>query len=223
MTSGVSLSLLSCWTALLASICACLLSQLPTRKEKGKCYLKCMLATPSEYVTCSFACPVSFSASVQPHFALFNCFSSSCLALSLAPSLEPDFSLFSSCLVLSLAPSLEPDFSLFSCFSSSCLSLSLTPSLKPFLLALILFTIHLEYRWITNTHFELGFLSTSEMSTVLSTKESNHSNIHCHMQKNETHAPFPCRMVYVQKMRCMRRCYAGRRSMTDRRSPRRHH
>ena len=50
-----------------ASICACLLSWLPTRKEKGKCYLKRMLATPSEYVTCSFACPVSFSASVQPH------------------------------------------------------------------------------------------------------------------------------------------------------------
>ena len=67
MTSGVSLSLLSCWAALLASICACLLSRLPTRKEKGKCYLKRMLATPSEYVTCSFACPVSFSASVQPH------------------------------------------------------------------------------------------------------------------------------------------------------------
>ena len=103
-------------------------------------------------------------------------------------------SLFSSCLALSLAPSLEPDFSLFSCFSSSCLSLSLSPSLKPFLLALILFTIHLEYRWITNTHFELGFLSTSEMSTVLSTKESNHSNIHCH----------------VQKMRRMRRCHAVR-------------
>ena len=217
MASGVSLSLLSCWAALLASICACLLSRLPTRKEKGKCYLKRMLATPSEYVTCSFACPVSFSASVQPHFALFNCFSSSCLALSLAPSLEPDFSFFSSCLALSLAPSLEPDFSffssclalslvpslepdlepdfsLFSCFSSSCLSLSLAPSLKPFLLVLILFTIHLEYRWITNTHFELGFLSTSEMSTVLSTKESNHSNIHCH----------------VQKMRRMRRCHAVR-------------
>ena len=138
MTSGVSLSLLSYWATLLASICACLLSRLPTRKEKGKCYLKCMLATPSEYVTCSLACPVSFSASVQPGFALFNCFLSSCLALSLAPSLEPDFSLFS-------------------CFSSSCLSLSLAPSLKPFLLALILFTIHLEYRWITNTHFELGF------------------------------------------------------------------
>ena len=116
-------SVLSCWAALLASICACLLSRLPTRKEKGKCYLKRMLATPSEYVTCSFACPVSFSASVQPHFALFNCFSSCCLALSLAPSL------------------------------------------KPFLLALILSTIHLEYRWITNTHFELGFLSTSELST----------------------------------------------------------
>ena len=118
MTSGVSLSLLSCWTALLASICACLLSRLPTRKEKGKCYLKRMLATPSEYITCSFACPVSYSASVQPHFALFNCFSSSCLALLLAPSLEPDFSLFmvSSCLALSLAPSLEPDFSLFKLF-----------------------------------------------------------------------------------------------------------
>ena len=143
MTSGVSLSLLSCWAALLASICACLLSRLPTRKEKGKCYLKRMLATPS----------------VQPHFALFNCFSSSCLALSLAPSLEPDFSLFSSCLALSLAPSLESDFSLFSCFSSSCLSLSLAPFLKPFLLGLILFSTHLEYRWITNTHFELGFLS----------------------------------------------------------------
>ena len=126
MTSGVSLSLLSCWAALLASICVCLLSRLPTRKEKGKCYLKRMLATPSEYVTCSFACPVSFSASVEPHFALL------------------------------------------SCFSSSCLSLSLAPSLKPFLLALILFTIHLEYQWITNTHFELSFLSTSEMSTVLS-------------------------------------------------------
>ena len=170
MISGVSLSLLSCWAALLASICACLLSRLATRKKKGKRYLKLMLATPSEYVTCSFACPVSFSASVQPGFALFNCFSRSCLALSLAPSLEPDFSLFScfssTCLALSLASSLEPDFSLFSCFSSSCLSLS--PSLKPFLLALILFTIQLEYRWITNTHLELGFLSTSEMSTVLS-------------------------------------------------------
>ena len=131
MTSGVSLSLLSCWTALLASICACLLSRLPTRKEKGKCYLKRMLATPSEYITCSFACPVSYSASVQPHFALFNCFSSSCLALLLAPSLEPDFSLFmvSSCLALSLAPSLEPDFSLF--MVSSCLALSLAPSLEP--------------------------------------------------------------------------------------------
>ena len=70
-------------------------------------------------------------------------------------------------LELSIAPSLEPDFSLFSCFSSSCLSLSLAPSLKPFLLALILFTIHLECRWITNTHLEIGFLSTSEMSTVL--------------------------------------------------------
>ena len=56
---GVSLSLLGCWAALLASICACLLSRLPTRKEKGKCYLKRMLATPSEYVTFSFACPVS--------------------------------------------------------------------------------------------------------------------------------------------------------------------
>ena len=52
--------------------------------------------------------------------------------------------LSNSCLALSLAPSLEPDFSLFSCFSSSCLSLSLAPSLKPFLLALILFTIHLK-------------------------------------------------------------------------------
>ena len=80
MTSEVSLSLLSCWAALLASICACLLSRLPTRKERGKCYLKRMLATPSEYVTCSFVCPVSFSASVEPHFALFNCFSSCCLA-----------------------------------------------------------------------------------------------------------------------------------------------
>ena len=100
------------------------LSTFPTSytKKKGKRYLKRMLATPSEYVTCSFACPVSFSASVQPGFALFNC------------------------------------------FSSSCLSLSLAPSLKPFLLALILFTIHLEYRWITNTHLELGFLSTSEIS-----------------------------------------------------------
>ena len=146
-----------------------------------------MLATPSEYVTCSFACPVSFSASVQPGFALFNCFSSSCLALSLAPSLESDFSLFScfsawrsrSRLLWSLT-SLSSALawhsrsrllwsltSLFSCFSSSCLSLSLAPSLKPFLLALILFTIHLEYRWITNTHLELGFLSTSEMSTVI--------------------------------------------------------
>ena len=105
------------------------LSTFPTSytKKKGKRYLKRMLATPSEYVTCSFACPVSFSASVQPGFALFNC------------------------------------------FSSSCLSLSLAPSLKPFLLALILFTIHLEYRWITNTHLELGFLSTSEISNVLST------------------------------------------------------
>ena len=84
-------------------------------KRKGKCYLKRMLATPSEYVICSFVCPVSFSVSVQPGFALFNCFLSSCLALSLAPSLEPDFFLFS-------------------CFSSSCLSLSLAPSLKPFLL-----------------------------------------------------------------------------------------
>ena len=103
------------------------LSTFPTSytNKKGKRYLKRMLATPSEYVTCSFACPVSFSASVQPGFALFNC------------------------------------------FSSSCLSLSLAPSLKPFLLALILFTIHLECRWITNTHLELGFLSTSEMSTVL--------------------------------------------------------
>ena len=158
------MSLLSCWAALLASICACLLSRLSNRKEKGKCYLKRMLATSSEYVTCSFACPVSFSASVQPGFALFNCFSSSCLALSFTPSLEPHFSLFRSCLALS-APSLEPDFSLFGCFSSSCLSLSLAPSLKPFLLALILFTIHLEYRWITNTHFELARLS--KMSTVL--------------------------------------------------------
>ena len=167
MTSGVSLSLLSYWAALLASICACLPSRLPPRKEKGKCYLKHMLATPSEYVTCCFACPVSFSASVQPGFALFNCFSSSCLALSLVPSLEPDFSLFS-------------------CFSNSCLSLSLTPSLKPFLLALILFAIHLEYRWITNTHFEVGFLSTSGdeyciMCALM--KESNHSNIHYHVKK----------------------------------------
>ena len=146
------------------------LSTFPTSytKKKGKRYLERMLATPSEYVTCSFACPVSFSASVQPGFALFNCLSSSCLALSLAPSLEPDFSLFScfssTCLALLLVSSLEPDFFLF----SSCLALSITPSLKPFLLALILFTIHLEYRWITNIHLELGFLSTSEMSTVLS-------------------------------------------------------
>ena len=109
------MSLLSCWAALLASICACLLSRLSNRKEKGKCYLKRMLATSSEYVTCSFACPVSFSASVQPGFALFNCFSSSCLALSFTPSLEPHFSLFRSCLALS-APSLEPDFSLFGLF-----------------------------------------------------------------------------------------------------------
>ena len=70
MTSGVSLSLLSCWAALLASICACPLSRLPTRKEKGKYYLKRMLATPSKYVTCSFACPVSFAVSVQPGFTL---------------------------------------------------------------------------------------------------------------------------------------------------------
>ena len=125
-------------------------------EKKGKRYLKRMLATPSEYVTCSFACSVSFSASVQPGFALF----------------------------------------------SSCLSLSLAPSLKPFLLALILFTIHLEYRWITNTHLKLGFLSTSEMSTIYMyalTKESNHSNIHCH----------------VEKMKRMRRCHAVRRSIHD--------
>ena len=90
-----------------------------------------MLATPSESVTCSFACPASFSASVQPGFALFNCFSSSCLALSLAPSLEPDFSLFS-------------------CFSSSCLSLALAPSLKPFLVALPLnypFRISMDHKY----------------------------------------------------------------------------
>ena len=113
-----SLTVLSCWAALLASICACLLSRLSTQKEEGKCYLKRMLATSSEYVTCSFACPVSFSASVQPGFALFNCFSSSCLALSFTPSLEPHFSLLRSCLALSAplepdsAPYLEPDLSL---------------------------------------------------------------------------------------------------------------
>ena len=100
-----------------------------------------------------------------PKLSSDGCTLLSCLALSLAPSLEPHFSLFSSCLALSFAPFLEPDFSLFSCFSSSCLSLA--PSLKPFLLALILFTIHLEYRRITNTQSSsIGFLSTSEMSTV---------------------------------------------------------
>ena len=198
MTSGVSLSLLSCWAALFASICACLLSRLPTRKEKGKCYLKCMLATPSEYVTCSFAYPVSFSASVQPHFALFHCFSSCCLALSLAPSLELDFSLFSSCLALSLAPSLEPD---------RLLSLQLFLELLLVALARAIFeafpacvdSLHYPFRIsMDHKYSELGFLSTSEMSTVLSTKKSNHSNIHCHVQKNETHAPLPCECRYVQ-------------------------
>ena len=194
MTSEVSLSLLSCWAALLASICACLLSRLPTRKEKGKCYLKRMLATPSEYVTCSFACPVSFSASVQPGFALFNCFSSSCLA-SRSRLLWSLTSLSSALAWCSHSRLLWSLTSLSSAVSRAlaCHSRS-APSLKPFLLVLILFTIHLEYRWITNTHFELGFLSTSEMSTVLATKESDHSNIHCH----------------VQKMRCICCCHAVR-------------
>ena len=84
-------------------------------------------------------------------------------------------------------------------------------------------SLHYLFRISMDHKYSLGFLSTSEMSTVLATKESNHSNIHCHVQKNETHAPLPCRTVHVQKKRRMRRCYAGRRSMTDRQSPRRHH
>ena len=191
------------------------LSTFPTSytKKKGKRYLKRMLATPSEYVTCSLRALylslrlfslASLSSTVSRALAwrsrsrilwsltslssavyralawrsrsrILWSLTSLSSAVSRALAWRSRSRLLWSLTSLSSAVAwrsrsrlLWSLTSLFSCFSSSCLSLSLAPSLKSFLLALILFTIHLECRWITNTHLELGFLSTSEMSTVLS-------------------------------------------------------
>ena len=151
---------------------------------------------------CSTAWPLSFSASVQPGFALFNCFLSSCLALSLAPSLEPDFSL------QLLLGALACTF-----FGAWLLSLQLFLELLLVALARAFFetfhacvdSLHYPFRISMDHKYSLWAMLSKylwdEYCIIYAlTKESNHSNIHCHMQK----------------MRRMRRCHAVRRSMTDR-------
>ena len=125
-----------------------------------------MLTMPSECyllfcIPCIFLCVCSpWLHSLQLFLEL--------LALSLAPSLEPYFSLFTCFFKLLLVALTRPFFEAFpACVDSlhypfrisrdhkyslraRLSSTSEMSTVLSFLLGLILFTIHLEYRWITN-------------------------------------------------------------------------